>query len=556
MDALAHDMEPAAQEIDLGLSVAGPGGVELFTAGGIWHRRQCQYLDKPSERFTVRLVSSQINAAQSLLEWFAAYDARNPDRLALVNCVDERRGGKTFWVCIAILAFALRYPSSHLGKTRCWLVTPTFPQQVELHETLAILIPASWWRDKKIRYYKSENVYRLATGAEIWIKSADRPEGLKWGAVSAVAVNEAQQVAVRAIMNIIGSNIDNGGLTVLAMNPPETLKGAWAFKLHKAIQSRDKSGALVLPFAAEVPFPSSRNETIDQAGRKRYMQLAQVLDEKAAQRDGKGLWLALRDVAYPCYQASHVKAEPTGWIDFTAKLNALTGMVNRGRPPALGAAMDFQRSPYCAFVELKCYLAPPGVWVPAGTPVYVVRSEVCNDEAEDALTWTEKLLCEKVGEMLTKRNLSPSDFLLIADATGKNQGASANQRGEHSDPDDWSWPIIEKFGWEPHGPIERKEWGAGSGRGSSELITKARNPKVRERLSLHNELLRDNRVIFTHDCPLTAEAHASCAKREANGKPYGKGSHLTDCVGYILWVWEQTLLDAGLIKVRTVRDAA
>ena len=80
-------------------------------------------------------------------------------------------------------------------------------------------------------------------------------------------------------------------------------------------------------------------------------------------------------------------------------------------------------------------LAPAGVWVPKGTPVFVLRAEVCNDDAEDALTWTEKLPCEKVGAQLAKRGLAPNNFLCIADATGKNQGASGLQRGHNSDPE-------------------------------------------------------------------------------------------------------------------------
>lgn len=553
IEALSKDMNSAAHEVDLELEIQGPDRRVIFRCGGIWHKRRQRYVRQSAAPHVIRLVSSQVQAAQNMAAWFVAYENNDPNRLALVNCVDERRGGKTFFLIIALISFAIRYPQSHLGKTVVWLVTPTFPQQHELHEDIERVLPATWWRDKKIEYFKSENYYRLANGAEIYIKSADRDKGLKWGAVAAVGVNEAQQISVRAVLNIIGSNIDNGGLTTLAMNPADSLRALWAFNLHEAIKARDKQGNLILPYAAEIPFPSAKNETIDQSGRRRFNAIAQFLDPKTAKRDGQGIWVALKDVAYPCYDTTHVGNEPA-WQDLTPRVNALSGMVNSARPPRLGAAMDFQRSPYCAWVEARCLLAPtPGAWGAAGTPVYVIRAEICNDDVEDALTWTEKVLCEKVAEYLKKHNIAPADYMLIADATGKNQGASGKQRGKESDPDSWSWAIISEHGWEPHGPIEKRQL-VSSSRGSADLDVKPSNPRVRERLNLVNQLFRENRIIITYDCPLTAEAFRTCAIRLETRKPYGRGSHLTDAVGYLLYVWEMTLREAGLVKVRTSRD--
>lgn len=553
VERLSQDMDPRSQEVDLGIEVQGPDRRVLFRAGGVWHKRKARYVRESPAAHVIRLMSSQLRGGEDWAAWLLAYEANDPERLGLVNCVDERRGGKTFFVIIAMLSFALRYPQSHLGKTAVWIVVPTYPQQREIHEDISLLLPASWWRDGKIEYRKSDNVYRFANGAELWIKSADRAAGLKWGGVACCGVNEAQQLDVRAVLNIIGANIDNGGITMLGMNPADSLRALWAFNLHEVIKARDKHGNLVLPFAAEIPFPASKNESINQQGRTRYLKLAQALDPKTAKRDGQGIWVPLKDVAYPCYDRSHVRPEPTGWTDFTPRVNALTGFVSRSQPPSLGGAMDFQRSPYCAWVEVRCLLAPAGAWVPAGTPVFVVRAEVCNDEAEDAITWTEKLLCEKVADLLAKRSLKPSDYLLVADATGKNQGASGAQRGKESDPDSWSWSIISEHGWDPHGPIERRDWVKGA-RGSSGIEVTPRNPRVRERLSLINELLRDGRIVLTPDCPLTAEAFRTCAIRPETRKPYGRGSHLTDCVGYLLWSWEQALREAGLVRVKT-RDA-
>jgi hypothetical protein len=270
-------LAPGARGLELGLEVRAPDGSCILTAGGIWDRDELAYSAGGTPHI-ITLVSSQVRAARQLAQWFLAYERDDPDRQALEVYVDNRRGGKTFFSVLAILLFAIRYPDCHLGKTICWLVVPTFPQQRELHEVIAKVLPAAWFRDRRIVYHKSEKYYTLANGAEIWIKSADRPQSLKAGGVAAVAVNEAQQVDSKGILNAMGANIDNGGVCWLAMNPPDSVKALWAENLHAAVNALDDNGKPVLPFARETAFPSDQNEVINQAAKARFGQLAAVLD--------------------------------------------------------------------------------------------------------------------------------------------------------------------------------------------------------------------------------------------------------------------------------------
>lgn len=546
VEQLARDMVPGANLIDLGIEVQGPDGRALYRAGGVWDKRLRKYARDSPVPHAVRLVGSQLKAGEEMAKWFLDYEADAPNRLALINCVDERRGGKTWFVICAMVSFALKFPRSHLGKTAVWIVVPTFPQQREIHETLSLMLPAAWYRDGFIKYHKSENYYRLANGTEIWIKSADRPDSLKWGSVAVVAVNEAQQVDEKGILNIIGSNVDNGGLTILAMNPPDSTKGLWAEELHDAVKALDDKGKPVIDFAAEVPFPASKNAAINQAGRARYLKLAKILSPKQAQRDGLGIWIRLRDRAYPMYNRNqHFRPEPTGWQDITAHVNGLTGYVDRGQRRPLGAGMDWQHRPYCAWVEAKVLLAPDGAWVKKGTPVFVIRGEVMNDISSGQF-WDEELLCLRVAERLAKLETSPAHYLLVGDATGHDQGASGGQRGKESDPDSWSWSLVQKAGWDPHAPIETRRLVA-EGRGPSTIKTSYSNPRVPVRLDLINQLLRANRIIVTPDCVETAESFRTCSLK--GRKPWGRGAHLTDAASYLLFAWERALREAGVVKV-------
>ena len=544
--AVASDRAP----LDLSLQLQAPDGEIILTVGGLWSEEELRYIGPSPAPHIVRLVTSQLRAAHQLAEWFAAYKRDDPDRQALEEYVDNRRGGKTFFSVLAVLCFDIEFPDCHLGKTVSWLVVPTFPQQRELHEVIATVIPSSWFRDKRIVYHKSEKYYTLASGPEVWIKSAERPQSLKAGGVAAIAINEAQQIESKGILNAMGANIDSGGICWLAMNPPDSVKALWAENLHSAINALDDDGKPLIPWARETAFPSAENEVINQQARTRFGKLAEIIDSAQAKRDAGGLWTSIRNLAYPHYSRErHFRAEPVGWRDITIEVNNFTGFGGRlSGNRRLGAGMDFQRKPWCAFIEARAYRAPGGIaWVPEGTIVYVVRHEITNDvDAGD--WWTEELLCMKAADDLKSRGFSPKDYLLIADRTGKQQGSESASRGREADPETFSWPIVERFGWEPHAPIEEDRF-SDNVRGPTEVTTVYKNPPVSVRLNLVNELLRTNRLIISTACPETAENFRKCEVHKDSRKPKGHDSHLTDAVGYLLFTWETALRERGIVKI-------
>jgi hypothetical protein len=542
---LKRELDPATDLVDLGLDVCASNGRVIFQAGGTWNKQLRTYAGQGG-RAQVKLVGSQLDAAEQLAGWFLEYESDNPNRQSLLIYVDKRRGGKTVFIGIAVGCFAVRYPRSHLGPTICAIVVPTFAQEREIHEVLRIVFPAEWFADGRIVYHKSENYYELANGAQIWVKSADREDGLKLGRFSAVAINEAQQIKPKAVVNVLGSNIDSGGITFMAMNPPDSVKALWAEDLHDALQEVDDRGHPVLAFAKEIGFPSEKNEMIDSQAMTRFRALTRIIDPKQEQRDGAGIWASIKDRAYPMYTKGAVRAEPTGWQDITSHVNGLTnrGFGNRD----FGAGMDYQRRPWCAFVEAKVYEAPAGVWVPQGSIVYVVRAEICNDIKATGGFWTEDMLCQKIDEHLKSQKRKQSQYLLIGDATGHYQGATAMQRGVNSDPTTWSWAIAQRWGWDPHAPIEKQEMLRHGQYDPATMKTTYSNPRVLDRLDTINTVLEQGRLIITPDCPQTAESFRKCEVYTDTKKPKGWGAHLTDAVGYLIYTWEQALIHSGRIK--------
>lgn len=537
----------SARLLDFGLSISAPDDSVTIHGGGMWDPGLRQYVRESENPHRVRLVSSQIRAGHQLAKWFTAYDAGDEKRIGLAVFADRRRGGKTWFIVAAPIALCLKYPVTHLGRTIAVIVVPTYPQQREIHETVRGIIPRDWFRDGRIRYHKAENYYEFATGAHIWIKSADRPHTLKVGRISAVAVNEAQQISDEGILSALGGVIDDGGIGWLALNPPNSVKGLWSENLHEAANAVDENGNPVEEFIEEIPFPSDKNEKINQSALSRFARLANIINPDQAKRDALGEWVTVRDRAYPMYSRSqHLRKEPKAWEDVTGIVNNLTHKFEPGKLRMFGAGMDYQRRPYCAFIEAKAYKAPVNAWVKQGTIVYVVRAEVTND-VPAGQWWTEEQLMMELDDYLDQRKRKHSDYLLIGDATGKNQGASGRQRGHESDPATWSWAICERFGWEPHGPIEKSKWVSGGRGQSSTLETGAINPPVIVRMDLVNNLFRQNRVIITPDAAKTAEAFRICQVNPNTRKPKGKGAHLTDAVSYLLYVWETALIEAGIV---------
>lgn len=550
----------------------GPHGQEtILRAGGRWDRRLRLYVGPTEAPHILSVKWSQEKAARQLAEWFREYDADELERVAIEMYADRRRGGKTFFVCILVILFLLRYPLKKDGQAQIgWVVVPTFSKQREVHETLRKIVPSSWigpggnWR-----YWKSERLYRLPTGAGLYIKSGDDADLLKEGGVGVIGVNEAQEISGVGIIHCLGNNIDSGGLCGIALNPPNSSIGLWAMNLHDAIDAGQ------IKYARATEFPPEGNDAIDQGARTRFSEVAAIIDPKQQQRDALGLWIGIHDLCYPFFKKGrHVKplSVIAGLQDITADLNALTSCLPKGDLREWGVGMDFQGRPWCGAVRLKAYALPES-WrlldgegnpvIDAPRVLYVVHDE-CTNDLDLGQWWHEERLCS---EMIT-RGWSPDGCLVIGDGTGHHQGSTGRQRGREADPATFSFPLVQSFGFSIHAPLERIEYIRHPRRGT-EIVPHYSNPPVPVRLNLANTVLDQGRLLIASECGYdaarpnrlggeTAESFRICAASLAK-KPTGKGAHLTDAVGYMIYRWETAYREAtgmGPLAGDVVRQAA
>lgn len=497
---------------------------------------------------------------RQLAAWFEAYDKDAP-RTALEMYADRRRGGKTFFSVLVVVLFLLRYPRKRDGQPGIgWIVVPRYPKQREIHETLRKIIPASWLPAARSYqrggavgewfFVKTDRYWRLPSGAELYLKSGDDAELLKEGGVPVVAINEAQEIAGLGIINCVGNNVDSGGLTCIALNPPNKSIGLWAMNIADAIRAGH------MKYARMTEFPPEGNDAINQDARSRFAEVARVIDPKQEQRDAGGLWVAIGDLCYPTFSKGlHVVPRDTfaRWQDITADVNALTGSLIRGELRPWGIGMDFQGRPWCGAAKAKVYIAPAGnPWnLPPGTLVYVVHEE-CTNDITVGQWWHEERLCQ---EMIS-RGWAPNEALVIGDGTGLRQGSTARQRGKIADPSTFSFPLVRSFGYDIHAPVERREYVRHPRRGT-EIIDHQVNPDVASRLNTINALLdpEQPRLFIAAECggePETpggkvAESFRVCEATHAK-KPTGWGAHMTDAVGYLIFKWETAWRDAQKLK--------
>lgn len=135
--------------------------------------------------------------------------------------------------------------------------------------------------------------------------------------------------------------------------------------------------------------------------------------------------------------------------------------------------------------------------------------------------------------------------LIIADASGGWQGASARQRGRDTDPETFSYKIMESFYWKIFPPQEAVQVKRRL-RQSPVIEEYAQNPPVPMRINLINQLLEERRLSVDPKAERTAEAFRRCEAK--NKRPVGWYSHPGDAAGYFIWRAENALLEIGKRK--------
>jgi hypothetical protein len=309
---------------------------------------------------------------------------------------------------------------------------------------------------------------------------------------------------------------DQGGLTLLAANPPDGPSSEWLLDLYEAIDL-DKAEVERLgrdvhePLGAEYfHFASAKNSKIDQPSRRRAGKLARIIAPEAADADAEGVWRRWGEMAYPGWSSRTLdRGGLVGPIPIVGALEDITQQVTRtefGRafPAVIGG--DFQRKPHQAAVVLQVFRGEDG------KSIYWFRDEalIRGDEFE---------LSASVVALDIK---PPHGAIWIPDCSGSYQGSERI-------PGRTSYGMLEEHGW----AVEAAETIRIPDRSEH-----PRNPDVGARLTLMLRLMQERRIRVDPKCAWLIESFAKCQLRRSDyGKRYPKGrhAHITDAACYPIW---------------------
>jgi len=511
---------------DLGLAVIREQtGEPLLVTGGRWERTRRRFLDleegDAETYIELHSAESQVDFLTWYAEWLCAYREGYPRETQLVMLADDRRGGKTMAGNIAIASGINDVPRSpKTGRpTLAAIVAKSYRERFEIEDWLLNAIP-SGPRGFYRHVAAPEHQFIWHSGAVLRLLSADDPDSIKQGRFDLVFFNEPQKMAARAVANGVMATADLGGLAILAANPPGKgdRHGGWLFDLKEALDDElvaKARGQKVEALGIKHFFcPSSKNQFIDQAARRKAGRIAVIIDPTIAAGDERGEWERKKEnAAWEFNRHRHLHALPE-----VSALPDITGEICSDRGEygdwLYVAGIDFDWRPHIASVVYKVFgeLDDPLFWA-------------CDEFIGEKL-WTTAQWIEAFAERGVSRGYSPKNLLFIGDASSSYPVRERDPKTDGRT----SFEVLEEAGWIVIPPQDHR------GRGKE---GRARNPFVGDRLDLYNEHLRRDRVMIdSRRAPWFAECNRRATTKKEGPRMrlvHDQFAHAMDAGTYPVW---------------------
>lgn len=391
-DAAAHASD---RYVDLQLDVLDEATGDLITRfGGRWDRRTKDFVgDAPMSR-VIRLHPGQVDAARWFDEWLAGYiSGTTPPESKVfdVLAAGGRRGGKTAWAVTEACGFAVAVPDSIV-----WLCAPSETYYEELIAYVEAILPRSWYESLGWPHW----TYFLPNGSRIVLRSGFKPGKLKKGRADLIVVNEGQQLVDQSYTTLSASVIDQGGLVMIAANPPDVGDpGEWIAKLAAEAQRGQRKHARFFFFDPIL------NPHIDQVA-------LEAMREKMGEHEFnvqiRGMFLLSPDTVLHAWDSTKNEAPRPQIGDCTAAFTKF--FENQAFDQVL--AVDVQNFPWTCGVMLKAF-----------------RNPIAPDDMERAFLWgIDEFFVEKGDEVMLAHAVkaakyNPERTLLVVDASADWQQA-------------------------------------------------------------------------------------------------------------------------------------
>jgi len=508
--------------VDARLELQAPDGESLLVVGGCWDHFTHRYVDRPCATRVLKLKVSQVEVGRAVAKYIAQRLAGDDSRVALMELIGNRGGGKTFFGAVLMVVIALALPGSYqIGASL------TSKQNRELKQGIKQVCGPFWksWISNDISDPRDPRTEFATRGTVLWL-TAKNPKALRQALLSFehVCINEGQDQREVMFTNAISAIRNTGGIVTVLTNPPQEGSGDWVAILYQGIEAGSQDGLAFILRAED-------NDAVNQPTRGKIERLLRLVNPDAADRDGLGLISLSGNVGYPGFTrrlrvvnakgrwvSGHVgepiNLGPYAWVDITKRLTAeKTG----GEGFDYVAGGDFQTEPgSCAGVG-KFFETPDGI-------LLWVKEFIATNGTEADLTMALTMKGYFPGSVDYDGKPAAS-CLIIGDATG------ARQNAEHRKRDPYSFTRLRADGWTVRPPAlygpKRTPW----------------NPLVTDSRKQMKLAFITGVIVLSSACieaqapfPSLVESFAR-AKVNANGKFEKRGhyTHGPDGVRYMAW---------------------
>lgn len=509
----------------------------LLHVGGVWDKQRREFkreLDGSRDRgrgaMVVDAQESQVSAFRWLAGRLAAFREGKPHPQVAGLCYDDRRGGKTFFIVVAVILSCLESPTVAESPLEARIVTQTVQSRDEIDEIFKLFLPTGWGHLRE----QPKRQYTFATGAKVGFLTTDNVDTLLSGRMDVVAINEAALFPRKVYEKTVRATQDRRGFVLLATNTPENPRGNWTTLLIEGAEKDIADG--ITPAVQRLRVENKKNAAIssEAAGPiARSIRYARG-DEEATIDDGI-VKEAGQKLFSPPYDPSkhHVPVPQLGYTDITADFTERV----TGRRYDYVCGQDYQWD--CTATVWKL-LAPGGEW--AKMQLWCVFAIWMDGKA--ATSGDRSLPEDDLLDAVEAAGYTADNTLVIPDCSAGSQGA----RHKHGiEPP--TIEILNRRRWAFDYPSEKRNMDS----------VHPRNPLEGASNMACRKWLKEDRVYVaaTDEAYKMHKALVKCdAFIDAKGNLRAKSSwaHLIDTFRYVQW-WAQRRLTENPTAIVTTHKA-
>lgn len=511
----------------------------LMHVGGVWDKQRREFkreLDGSRDRgrgvMVVDAQESQVSAFRWLAGRLAAFRDGKQHPQCAGMCFDDRRGGKTYYIVVAVILTCLECPTVAESPIEARIVTQTVQSRNEIDEIFDSLIIDRGWG---IRREQPMRQVCFATGAKVQFLTTDNVDTLLAGRMDIVALNEAALFPRKVYEKTVRATQDRRGFVLLATNTPEgNGKGNWTALLVEGLEKDIADG--LTPAVQRLRVESVKNAAVPQDAKAPIFRSIRYArgDEEATIDDGI-VKEAGQKLFSPPYDPSkhHVPLPQLGYTDITADFTERV----MGRRYDYVCGQDYQWD--CTATAWKL-LAPSGEW--AKMQLWCVFAIWMDGKA--ATSGDRSLPEDDLLDAVEAAGYTADNTLIIPDCSAGSQGA----RHKHGiEPP--TIEILNRRRWAFDYPSEKRNMDS----------VHPRNPLEGASNMACRKWLKEDRIYVASgdDAYKMHKALVKCdAFIDAKGNLRAKSSwaHLIDTMRYVQW-WAQRRLTENPTAIVTTHKA-